>query len=93
MPHVIEHHAMAVLSTAHISKSTADWLEAGDTPMSVWSCEYGFMMHVWTKDTPSYAEMPPDLQAVMSFVKGYNCSYVLLDRDGEKYEGLNLFDW
>lgn len=95
----LEKRQLLVLSTAHISKATADWLDSRD-PKTDWPfCgghygEYGWTFYCHESNVgDDDHHIPDDLFALMVFARGRGCDNLLLDRDGEEVEGLPTFDW
>lgn len=93
---MLEVQKLAILSTAHITPETNEWLETrkfdeengpngGKTP-------YGYFLHVPGEDIPADV-FPKDLLDVFDFGRRHGCFYVYLDRDGEIVDELASFDW
>jgi hypothetical protein len=93
-----------VASTAHITMEDRDLLEAageGESPLVVYSFEYGFLIYIPT-DPAKVAE-----EGAAALARGYSqalvdllaltskegCRYLLLDQDGPIYDNLPAFMW
>lgn len=76
------------VSTCHITKETADWLETTKI-LSVAIRTEGFFVFAGHTDP----EVPNDLKHIFEFANSHRCEYVVLDRDGATYETLPKFDW
>lgn len=94
----MEVHKMLVLTTAHITEKTADFLQnvgsADITGFVSHPFVYGFVVHWW----PEQAEelnpvLPKDLQACIRFAQKHGCDYLMLDSDGEVMPELPEYDW
>jgi len=84
-----EIHKILVLSTAHITEETSEWLiEEGYT-----NDEYGFWLYCKSDSMLKSPEVPSELKKVLIFAASKDCAYVKLDRDGDTVSGLNTFDW
>ena len=93
---------MLTISTAHISKETADLL-AGNYPIElvpVWEMsvgiyakeEYGWYIY-FSLAEHIHPSMPEDLAACLHLARQYQCSVLCLDNDGDVVEGLPVYDW
>ena len=98
-----------VLSTAHVSKATADILN-GDAPerdglkpaidghVADWGC-YGWVVWCGGQTVPKIeldAEMlymPADLHRVVMFARDNNCQYVRFDCDADEIDELPTWEW
>lgn len=92
---------MLVLSTAHLTRETSDWLESIDWvkegPAGGPYLDYGFFSYVHDDNAcfPSAphapeGEFPADLWAIYEFACARGCSYVLIDRDADTIDGLAI---
>jgi hypothetical protein len=94
---------MLSVSTQHISKETADWLnEQGkinalayekevQAEIHVGSHGYGWIVYCHDDGTDGY---PKDLVEVLDFaVCRQQCNYVNLDSAGEEWDELKEYDW
>lgn len=85
-----EMQPILILSTGHVSETTAKMLES--TPVKDWPVsgghygEYGWFMYAGETG-------PEDLQTIFEFARQNHCQYVLLDRDGAVVEELPVYDW
>lgn len=78
-------------STAHISKSTNDMLEAGELDIYILSGECGWLIYA---DINEPDRLPADLAAVCAYAsKIRKCDYVMLDRDAVEHDALEVYDW
>ena len=93
---------MLTISTAHISKETADLL-AGEFPMQIvpaWEMSVGiyskedFGWYIYTSPLDRIdPSMPEDLAACLRLAHKHDCEVLCLDCDGEVVEGLPVYDW
>lgn len=99
---MLEIARMLTISTAHISKETADLL-AGNYPMKlvpVWEMsvgiygkeEYGWYIY-FSPAEHIHPSMPEDLAACLRLARQQQCSVLCLDSDGDVVEGLPVYDW
>lgn len=95
---MIEQHM--ALSTGHISKKTGDWLDYAlcdiDQMTNVSPLSGGpYAAAGWFMHCPEevHVSVPEDLKLVMQFVRKNGCSYLLMDRDADTIEGLEVFEW
>lgn len=89
---------MLTVSTAHISKETAELLENETKDLVVYKKEnYGWFIHVlsldWENDLEDYLNIPYDLKNILCFTINNGCEWLCLDRDGEIINDLNVYDW
>ena len=84
---------MLTLSTAHITKRTAERLDETSNPMnlSVYAKgEYGWYIYDWDdRDT----EIPDDLRDIFRFAQEHDCQVVCLDCDGDESDALPTYEW
>lgn len=92
------------LSTSHVSKETASWLDAqGLIAAQCLTAEsarpeihMGRTIHGWfvyADEENASGTIPDDLFAVLRHARAQDCDYVLFDCDGDTIEGLAIFDW
>jgi hypothetical protein len=94
-PHV---RTMLDISTAHVSKSTKEWLEAEAisaacehaSSILIGGTQYGWFFYAQEEADQS---LPPDLVAIMVHARSLGCEYVLLDADAPVCEPLQVFEW
>ena len=94
---------MLALSTAHISKKTADWLgTGGDMPIVYYEHgEYGWLINVPQDESAwaslvveaTYDKIPGDLFKAIDRAHDCGCSWLLLDADAGIFPGLPTFKW
>jgi len=89
-PH--EFNTALVLSTAHITKATADALEA-DADTVPWTMRgtYGFM--VWAETDEERNGVHPDLDACLDRAAKQGCQWLRLDCDAEARPDLPTYAW
>lgn len=98
-----------VLSTAHVSRATADILN-GDAPerdglkpaidghVADWGC-WGWVVYTGGEVVPDIDEdsvlclMPADMFRVLLFARDHNCQFVRFDCDADTVSGLPTWDW
>ena len=85
---------MLTLSTAHIKKTTNNWLENEPecfSPLVAYKKdEYDWFVCVLTEECK---QMPDDLTNILNLAKENNCDWICLDCDGGILEGLPVYDW
>ena len=88
---------MLTLSTAHITKETADLLDAFDIPFDI--CIYdkgtaldhcGWFLVDWTL---SEETIPEDLRACFKLAERNGCEWLCLDCDGPVEDCLPTYEW
>lgn len=94
----VERGRYCVLSTAHVSHATSEWLERWalgpppPAPVAIATTFYGWF--VATREPEAPAEpLPADLIAAMRFSRERGCDYVLFDSDAAQVDGLDVHDW
>lgn len=95
----LEKRQLLVLSTACISKATAEWLDSHD-PRTEWPvCGGHYGPYGWTfycsEDNEGEGDrhIPDDLFAVMQFARAQGCDNLLLDRDASTADALPTWEW
>lgn len=99
-PQVWEASAL-VISTGHVSRSTADWLTArklGEVP-SVATYAEGWWVRLAVPEQ-YVSELPDDLLAIITWAREFKDStgqdrynWVRLDADGDHIPGLPIYEW
>lgn len=89
---------MLTMSTAHIKKSTAEWLQnewQQCSSLTVYKKDdYGWFIFVASE--VFYGEqvnVPEDLACAIDMAKKVDCDWLCLDSDGEKIDDLPEFKW
>lgn len=94
--------SMFSLSTAHLTKETADWLwENTDVPIPAYAKTLsdgdipGYFVCVtgWDDDEETVRALPEDLKAILRIAKQDGYDWIVLDRDEVPYSGLPTYDW
>lgn len=84
-----------VLSTAHVSFTTMDQLQSGpaDNPFG-FVCAYpeGAFIRFTLEDTLPIST-PEDLRALHRWGQQHHYFWLRLDADGDRVDGLPLYDW
>jgi len=88
------------LTTAHLTKRTADSLWDGECYASlaieVGGAEPAFVLlnvpPIDEGDEP-FADWPADLKAVALFARAHDCDFVKFDVDGLEVDGLPTYEW
>lgn len=95
---LLETRTFVVISTGHVSRQTAAILDA--TPSVRLPCvsgghgEYGWFLYAESENSRvGDQRIPDDLFHVMEWVRRQGFRYVLLDRDGDRIDDLEWFDW
>lgn len=104
MVHIIEQpvRKMLSVSSAHICKATADWLNLqGEinaashhtgraAPVHVASHGYGWILYCGEV----FGDYPADLAGLLAWARDkHGCDYVDIDSDGVDYDDLEQYDW
>ena len=85
--------SIMIMSTAHVTKETFEFLNGGIYPISfVNDEEFGKVIRI-TEDDLEDTEYPEDLLTIMVFANSHNCAYIRLDCDAPICEGLPTYDW
>ena len=98
---------LLTISTAHISRETADLLELAvkdDTDLSLpvvfTKGEYGYVVHISEEltgdrnaDLNLYSDTPEDLYKCQKLAVENGCDWLVLDRDGDIADGLPVYEW
>lgn len=80
------------ISTGHISKDTADWLDTDPRGIIMHpKGEYGWFVYAMQEELDD--DVPLDLVKVLVYAKSIGCVWVILDADGELIDELETFDW
>ena len=94
----LETRRFAVISTAHVSETTARRLDK--TPPKEWPClggpygEYGWFLYAHDENAGVWPDVIPDeLFTVMIWARKLGFDYVLFDCDADEVEDLPVFDW
>lgn len=96
---------MLTISTAHISRGTANFLHevcknsdlskliVYDESLKYNDCteEYGWFIYC-NVDLPDL-DVPEDLLKAMCFTRDNNCDWLCLDRDAKSVDGLDKYEW
>lgn len=93
---------MLTISTAHISKETADLL-AGEYPLGsvpTWEMSVGiydkdgYGWYIYSSlDEHIHPSMPEDLAACLRLAHKHQCAVLCLDTYGDVVEGFPVYDW
>ncbi|MDE1917624.1 MAG: hypothetical protein KGJ57_18405 [Sphingomonadales bacterium] len=98
-PIQLERGRYCVLSTAHITVSTADLISLWSTwppnsrPLDIAASVRGWFVPTRPPEDIYAAQLPPDLAALMAFGRDGGFDHVLLDCDGDETDGLKTHDW
>lgn len=84
-----------VLSTAHISRATAERLETNEIEgiYARQNDEYGWFIPLVDLDEVERAAVPYELLACLNLAREHDCAWLLLDESGETVPLLDRFDW
>lgn len=89
----MEIYKMMVMSTGHISKTTANLLTEEAVGIIVYQkAEYGWFIVV-TDWKDSEEHIPEDLKECLSLAEKNDCDWLCLDCDGEIYSSLPVYNW
>lgn len=96
----LEIDKMLTLSTAHITKETADLLERevkyllDKIPLAIYNkAEFGWFIHVPDEYYLEKELVPNDLLECVNIAIKYNCKWLCLDCDGLIIPELKIYDW
>jgi len=87
-----------VLSTAHLSHATSEWLERWSLgpppppPVAIATTFHGWFVSTREPEMPA-EPLPPDLLAAMRFGWAWGFDHLLFDSDAGRIEGLDVHDW
>lgn len=87
---------MLTLSTAHVKKTTPDYLESLNCPVCAFpKGDYGWFIFIGSYDEDYYEEVniPEDLKAIIVFAKAQECDWLCIDCDGLTTDQLPQYDW
>lgn len=95
---------MLVVSTSHISRETADCIEAvvdtlaagGDGPKwaPTFTRDEGWVFYVGNVAGEHKAPVAPvDLALVMDYAHSHGCAWLMFDCDGQLVDDLPTFEW
>lgn len=94
---MLEISKMLTLSTAHITKETANLLDNVDTPIDVCIYDkgtatdhYGWFLVDWALAGET---IPEDLRACFKLAESKGCNWLCLDCDGAVTELLPTYEW
>jgi hypothetical protein len=90
---VREVRKLLCLSTAHVSKETADILDSStpkNWPVFGFGGEYGWVIYAHDEQD---LEIPPDLWALCEYARSFDCDYIMLDCDASVIESLPTYEW
>lgn len=80
------------VSTAHITKETAEWLDTDPEDLVVYRKEdYGWFIAVGGID--DLIGIPGDLVFLIGAAIGADCDWLQIDRDVKVTDGLLTFEW
>jgi len=87
---------MLTISTAHITKETADLLniepDNDNMQLSVYNkADFGWFIYV-NIDLDN-RNIPDDLRRCLDLAKDNDCNWLCLDCDGEVVDGLDVYEW
>lgn len=85
---------MLTISTAHITKETAEWLDEKDILIVYKKSDYGWFILVsdWD-DVVETEEIPEDLRKILRFADDLDCRWLCLDCDGDILSYLDVYNW
>jgi hypothetical protein len=98
MPIYPDLRRLFVVSTAHLSKKTAETHTQYDESNALWPVPYGFVTWSWDVDDQSTCStIPADLLEVLRFLRdNYGATdgdYFRFDCDGPILPNLKTYDW
>lgn len=92
---------MLVVSTAHITEKTANWLNElceidQDILVLYPKSNYGWFIYVNLDEPENLTEnkdIPEDLRTVLKLVVREKCCWLCLDRDGFEIDHIRTYEW
>ncbi len=95
----VETRKILVLSTAHLTLATNQWLDSHD-PKTEWpACGGPYGPHGWffyaSEENLGLGRthIPDDLFAVMTYARKLGCDNILFDQDADKIDALPSWEW
>jgi len=88
-----------VLSTAHISATSAAILDlwagplSGEAPMTVASTVHGWFVSATPVPASQSEQLPADLRHILDFGRAHGFDFVMLDCDADAIDALTTFSW
>lgn len=90
---------MLTLSTAHITKETANTLKErsahwADYDLVIYDKDtFGWWIHISEEGTEDLHSVPADLVACINFALDNGCEWLCIDCDGPIEESLPIYEW
>ena len=89
---------MLTLSTAHVTKFTADMfhynVHKSVLPVYYSKGEYGWLVHIHELDDDmSVLQYPTDIQELIAYARSLGCEWLCLDQDGPINPNLPSWEW
>ena len=86
---------MLTVSTAHITKTTAELLDDGVRDLIVYpKAEYGWFILIPSSDViDSLHIVMSDLMRLLKLAKDLGCEWLCLDCDGEVLDYMTTYEW
>jgi hypothetical protein len=93
---MVEIQSIMVLSTGHLTKTTAETLNADKSEALPWAPQltwaYGW---VWYVDSCTWdsVDFPPEFGAILKLALALDCLWVRFDADGPQIDELPFYEW
>lgn len=83
------------ISTAHVSRATADKMDAGETVgVTYYKLSYGWLVYVSDPEHEDPTDpIPEELARALTLARANNCDYIMFDADAERIHQLPEFEW
>lgn len=84
---------MLTVSTAHITKETADLLDCDVSRVVYQKDDFGWFIHIPDDFDLEEYDIPQELLKLIKFAKDIECDWLCLDCDAEALEYFETYEW
>ena len=86
-----------VLTTAHVTEETAQWLDSDPDQLVVYNKEsgedqYGWFIPVYMAQEVLEEAIPEELKEIIQFADAHKCTWIMFDRDADEIDELPVFE-